>query len=204
MKRFTLIILICFCLFFNLVANNHYGFRLQGRSDVGESSTTLLLNDRKPFPLNKDLIIGLKLEVREGPVEGCIMYMRSNTGKIIEVSLDQANEDTFPILQISIDGQTYTFPYSLNWDKSEHTLNVKLDKEHSAVSLIFDQNSMEVNAGLNDFSDVSISLGAPEKSPHVNVAPVNISDVHVLLDSVSRFFWELKHHKGDISYDAKV
>ena len=36
MKRFTLIILICFCLFFNLVANNHYGFRLQGRSDVGE------------------------------------------------------------------------------------------------------------------------------------------------------------------------
>lgn len=67
--------------FFNLVANNHYGFRLQGRSDVGESSTTLLLNDRKPFPLNKDLIIGLKLEVREGPVEGCIMYMRSNTGK---------------------------------------------------------------------------------------------------------------------------
>lgn len=56
--------------------------------------------------------------------------------KIIEVSLDQANEDTSPILQISIDGQTYTFPYSLNWDKSEHTLNVKLDKEHSAVSLI--------------------------------------------------------------------
>lgn len=202
MKRFTLNLLTCFCLLFNLVANNHYGFRLQGRLDVGESSTTLLLNDRKPFPLNKDLIIGLKLEVREESAEGSIMYMRSNTGKIIEVSLAQAGEGTSSVLQITIDGQTHTFPYSLNGDKSEHTLNVKLDKEHNSVYLVFDQNSMTVNAGLNDFSDVTISLGAPEKNPHVNVAPVNISDVHVLLDSVSRFFWELKQHKGDISYDA--
>lgn len=202
MKRFTLIIFTCFCLYLSLVANNHYGFRLQGRSNVGESSTTLLLNDKKPFALNNDLIIGLKLEVREGPVDGCIMYMRSGTGKIIEVSFGKTDKDTTPMLQITINGQTYTFPYSLDWDKSEHTLNVKLDKEHNAVSLVYDQNSMTVDAGLNDYSDVIISLGAPEEYPYVNVASVNVSDVHILLDSVSRFFWELKQHKGDVSYDA--
>lgn len=202
MKRFTLFILTFFCLLFNLVANNHYGFRLQGRSDVGETSTTLLLNNRTPFPLNKDLIIGMKLEVRSGPAEGYIMYMRSNTGKVIEVSLVQKEEATSPVLQIIIDGETHTFPYSLNSDKSGHTLNVKLDKENNSVYLVFDQNSMNVSVDLKDISDISISFGAPEKYSNANVAPVNVSDIHILLDSVSRFFWELKQHKGDISYDA--
>ena len=200
MRKIILLSFIFLSFFLNAHEPN-YGLYFKSHKYMGAERTALVLNNNKPFRLNKEFILSFDMSLRNEFIFGTVFKIISDTQDVISLNFiaDEKNNQ-YPILSINDNIYPITNRIELNkW----FFVNIRFSAKKDSVLLDYDKIHLAIPFSFKDWREVSLYFGVcrhPNFSS-AEIPPMNVRDIKIHSNNKLIRYWQLKRHTVDCCYD---
>lgn len=183
---------------------NTYGLRLLSYEVNNNQRTSLSLLGGEPITIGDQLSMKFRLSVRKAAIFGTIANIKLDNGKNIEFKFTpDGNGKTFsPTLLIG--GKLYPVSYTLlsMHPVGDVPVTIILCPDKGTVDFCFGNKQRTIHTDLCGAKKVTISFGNQfSAGGSADVAPVDIWDLGIDRSGKPLYFWELRTHEGNNTFD---
>ena len=178
-----------------------YGLHFRSHKYLGAERTSLLLNNDKPFKLNKEITLSFDISLRNELIFGTVFKIISDTQDVVSLNYiaDEKNNQ-YPILLIN--DNIYPITNKIENNKW-FPVNIRLSEKNDSIFLGYDNIHLAIPFSFKNWKEISFYFGVckHQNFSSAEIPPMNIRDIKIHSNKKLIRHWQLKQHAVDRCYD---